>query len=174
MDARSAGSIAERLDYIPSLGKCGGVVHRSPVPGGVAESSRMGGEYHPLAKLETTRETVAPARQGGPLSGGGNPFIPGRNSRWQLWLRGVDFALGKHGVQALDLVGQRPNIQGPGRSAGAWRPRSSLGRSMSRPNHGRLLVWRRNYMGSGDFKANPLRAGSFIASPLWPTASRQS
>jgi hypothetical protein len=62
VDARSAGSIAERLDYIPFLGKCGRVVNRSPVPGGVGESSRMGGEYHPRAKLEATRETVAPAR----------------------------------------------------------------------------------------------------------------
>jgi hypothetical protein len=127
VDARSAGSIAERLDYIPSLDKCGRVVRGSPVPGGVGESSRMGGEYHSLAKLESTRETVAPARQGGPLSGGGNPHSSrGRNAR-QLWLRGVGFALGGHGVQALDLVGQRPNVQGPGRSAGAWSPRSSLG-----------------------------------------------
>jgi hypothetical protein len=62
VDARSAGSMAERLDYIPFLGKCSGVVNGSPVAGGVGESSRMGGEYHLLATLEITRETVAPAR----------------------------------------------------------------------------------------------------------------
>jgi hypothetical protein len=95
-----------------------------PSRGGVGEGSRMGGEYHALAKLETTRETVSPARVRRPAKRGRQPIHP----RTQLAMATLAARRGLRSRKARGASSGsvRPAAEHPGPRPEYWSVETSI------------------------------------------------